>query len=96
VSDLLLGTPHAEFSDAPTMRQIPEYDACVALYGQHGGDFHSLERMGADFCSALKAGIAQALNNGLDDAENRELISSTDAQRIARLVLTGLRRLRPP
>ncbi|MGH8564905.1 MAG: hypothetical protein ACREXW_12810 [Gammaproteobacteria bacterium] len=34
-------------------------------------------------------GLAAALNNGLDEAENRELIHCTDPQRIAALVLTG-------
>jgi hypothetical protein len=93
VSDQLLGTPRAEFSDSFVIRRIPEYNASIALYGQYGGEFQSLERMGADFVSASQAGLAQALNNGLNDEENRELMSSTDAQRIALLVLTGLRRL---
>ena len=39
------------------------------------------------------AGLAPALNNGLDEAENRELVASTDPQRIAWLVLRGLTRL---
>jgi hypothetical protein len=37
--------------------------------------------------------LAPALNNGLDEVENRELMHCTDPQRIAGLVLTGLGRL---
>jgi len=40
-----------------------------------------------------KSGLAAALNNGLDEAENRELMHCTDPQRIAALVLTGMGRL---
>ena len=93
VSDQLLGTSRAEFSDTLAIQQVLEYDASIAMYGQHAGEFHSLERMGADIGSVAKVGLAQALNNGLDEAENRELMASTDAQRIARLALTGLGRL---
>jgi hypothetical protein len=93
VSDQLLGLNRAEFTDAWATQNLPDYLACIALYGQHGGEFHSLERMGKDISSSAEAGLAQALGNGLDETENRELMESTDAQRIARLVMIGLGRL---
>ena len=43
--------------------------------------------------SAGLSGLSSALNNGLDDEENRELFQSLDGSRIAELVLTGLSRL---
>ncbi len=51
------------------------YDAVLNFYAKHGGDTHSL---------------AQALNNGLNEVENQKLMFCSDAQGIARLVLTGL------
>jgi hypothetical protein len=52
-----------------------------------------MEEMGTDIAARAGAGLAAALNNGLDEVENRELMYCTDPQRIARLVLTGLGRL---
>ena len=49
--------------------------------------------MQADIVALTNAGLAAALNNGLDETENRELLRSTDAQRIAQLVLRGLGRI---
>lgn len=93
VSDLMLGEERTEFSVAWEAKHVPDYFACIAFYGQNGGKFHSLEQMGADISSFAKAGLSKALNNGLDEAENQELMESTDSQRVARLVLMGLGRL---
>jgi hypothetical protein len=93
VSDLLLGMRRAEFSEAGARMVMADYDAAVALYQQHGGDFRPMEEMGTDIAARAGAGLAAALNNGLDEVENRELMYCTDPQRIARLVLTGLGRL---
>lgn len=41
-------------------------------------------------------GVAEALGNGLSDAENEELFFSTDTYRLVELVLTGLRRTFAP
>ncbi len=43
-----------------------------------------------------KNGVANALGNGLSDAENEELFFSTDTYRLVELVLTGLRRTFDP
>jgi hypothetical protein len=51
--------------------------------------------MAADFVGSHRDGLEHALNNGLDEAENRELIVASEPTVIADLVLTGLsRRLR--
>ena len=93
VSDRLLGIDRAEFAEAWARQNIPDYDAVLSLYAQHGGEFRSMEQMGAEIAASASGGLAQALNNGLDEAENRELMHCTDPQRIARLVLSGLGRL---
>jgi hypothetical protein len=72
---------------------MADYDAAVALYQQHGGDFRPMEEMGTGIAARAGAGLAAALHSGLDEVENRELMYCTDPQRIARLVLTGLGRL---
>jgi len=92
LSDLLLGIERAEFSADWARGNIDDYEAARALYTQHGGEFHSMAQMGAEIAAMGRQGLAAALNNGLDEAENRELMRSTDPQRIAGLVLAGLAR----
>jgi hypothetical protein len=93
VSDLLMNNERPEFADAWARQHLPDYDAVLALYAQHGGDVRSMAQMSTDIATCAQEGLAQALNNGLDEVENRELVASTDPQRIAWLVLTGLGRL---
>lgn len=93
VSDRLLGIERAEFSEDWARRNVPEDEATRVLYAQTGGELPAMARMGADLAASAGAGLAQALHNGLDEAENRELLRCTDPQRIAGLVLTGLGRL---
>ena len=93
VSDTLLGIERLEFADPWSRQHIPDYDAALGLYAQGGGEFRSMAQMGEDIRAYGATGLAPALNNGLDETENRELMASTDPQRIAWLVLTGLTRL---
>lgn len=93
VGDTLLGIERPEFSDAWSRQHVPDYDAALGLWAQGGGKFHSMAEMGKEICAYGAAGLAPALNNGLDEAENQELMISTDPQRIATLVLSGLARL---
>ena len=93
VSDRLQGIARVEFAEDWARSHLPDYDAAQALYAQQGGDFISMAQMGADIAVYGLMGLAPALNNGLDEAENRELMHCTDPQRIAGLVLTGLGRL---
>ncbi len=93
VSDTLLGSERLEFADAWSRQHIPDYDAALELYAQGGGEFRSTVQMAGDIRACGATGLAPALNNGLDETENRELMASTDPQRIAWLVLAGLARL---
>lgn len=93
VSDMLLGDLRPEFSADWARQNIPDHELSRQLYGKHGGCLPKLDQMGADFAAWGKAGLSAALNNGLDDGQNRDLMLSTDPQRIAQLVLTGLGRL---
>lgn len=90
VSDLLQGRPRPEFTDDWVRTNVPDYDAVRSLYAKHGGDTLSMAQIGEDIAACATAGLAQTLNNGLNEAENQELMCCSDAQRIARLVLTGL------
>jgi len=93
VCDLLQGIDRTEFSENWAKLNIPYYDSIRVLYEQHGGEFHSIEQIGSNIINIGEKGMVSALNNGLDETENRELMHSTDPQRIARLVLVGLTRL---
>lgn len=93
VSDLLRGISRPEFADEWARKTMPDYDAATALYAPHGGEFRSLAQIGADVAARSGPGLAKALNNGLDDAANLELMRAADPQRIASLVLAGLGRL---
>lgn len=51
-------------------------------------------RIVSDIQTAGKAGLANALNNGLSDEQNQELFHSTDPTRIAELILLGLSKMK--
>jgi hypothetical protein len=93
VSDRLLGRERPEFTEDWARQNIPDYDEAKAMYAKYGIEFHSLGRIGTDIEESGKAGLAMALNNGLNETENRELIHCTEPRRIIELTLTGLSRL---
>ena len=94
VSDRLIGDRTPRVRGRASQADRAGLRRCARFYAQYGGDFRSMEQMGADIAAACAGvGLVEALRNGLDDAENRELMRCTDPQRIARLVLTGLGRL---
>jgi hypothetical protein len=93
VADLLAGVERSEFSEADARDKVPSYEAAVACYHRHGGSFRSMEAIGNNLREWSGKGLEAALNNGLDDDENWELMRTTEAPRIAELVLTGLTRL---
>lgn len=93
VSDALLGIERPEFADEWSRQHIPDYDAVLKFVEPGSGEFRSLAEMGKEIGAYGAAGLVSALNNGLDETENMELMASTDPQRIARLVLSGLARL---
>lgn len=93
VSDLMLGIERPEFTDVWAKNLLTDHDSVLALYKQYGGDACPMSQMGVDIKSCAEKGLVLALNNGLNDEENRELMCCTDAQRITKLILTGLGRL---
>lgn len=92
ICDLLMGYEREEFTDSWLQQHLSDYDAVLSLYGQHNCDYIPLSKICDEITARAKHGIDQALNNGLDEAENQELMFCTDAQRIAMLVLIGLGR----
>jgi hypothetical protein len=93
VCDLLRGTEREEFTTGWARQHIIDYDTAVGYYAEAGQEFSSLETMGLGIANYAGQDLGQVLKNGLDERENRELMASTDVQRISGLVLTGLGRL---
>ena len=93
VADVSMGGERTEFSEDDARAHVPDYDAAVDCYAKHGGVFTSMADIGREIRELSGTGLASALNNGLDDAENEELILCPEATRIAELVLAGLSRL---
>ncbi|MGH8551780.1 MAG: hypothetical protein ACRERS_00630, partial [Methylococcales bacterium] len=93
VCDLLLGHEREEFSETWAEQKVPHYKVARELFDQYGGEFHSIEEIGRDIRAIAQHGLGSALHNGLDEAENRELMLCTDPQRVASLVLAGLTKL---
>ena len=88
-----MGLDRLEFSEEDARAHVPDYDEAVACYERYGGTFDSMKAMGADIARLSQKGLAAALNNGIDDTENEELILCSEPTRIAELVLSGLSRL---
>lgn len=93
ICDLLRGTKREEFTTDWARQHIDDYDTAVGYYSKGGQEFISLKTMGLSIANNAGQDLGRVLNNGLDDRENRELMASTDVQRISGLVLTGLGRL---
>jgi hypothetical protein len=68
-------------------------DALEESYRKYGGGKSPIDYEG---CVAVLTGAGiGGLNNGLTEAENRQLMETTDLDRIVSLVITGLSRRRP-
>jgi hypothetical protein len=52
-----------------------------------------MREIGAVIASKRAEHLSQALNNGLDDQDNLEVMQCKDAQRVVELVLKGLNRI---
>lgn len=83
--------------DVVTVKQdgvdVAVYDTLQQLALTHGLPFETRTQVAEAIRSAGTSGLAAALNNGLDDAENAELTTTRDGRRIQELVLRGLARL---
>lgn len=93
--DLIESRPRAEAHTAWVKDNVKGYEQLVEEYRKRGEPVVTPEEA-ADRLRKLGAdGPAKALDNGLDDAENRELFVTTDSYRMVELILTGLRRRFP-
>jgi hypothetical protein len=88
--DGLEGRDRPEFGSEWARSTIPAYDAVSEIYRRNGFPLPTPEEVGTRLAEVGSAGPAQALCNGLDDVQNRELFKSTDPFRIVELILTGL------
>lgn len=90
VSDQLAGEQRPEFTDDQARNTVDGYDAVVQHYRDDAVGFVSIAQMGAEIAARGREGLAVALANGLNAAENQELIRCSNPTRIAELVLRGL------
>ncbi len=72
------------------------YDDARLLASSLGLRFDTREAVSAEIVDIGRRGLSAALNNGLNDDENRELLSARDGRRILELVLRGLTALPRP
>ena len=93
VCDQLRGLARPEFSETFSESKVPDYTACKALYASYAVPFESMGEIGAAVASKGTGSLCRALNNGLDDADNLELMQCKDAQRVIELVLQGLAKI---
>lgn len=93
VCDLLLGKPRDEFTDTWQQAAVPDFAQALACHPTSAKPLALMPVLGADFAAHAGKDLGSVLKNGLDDAENREVMTNTDARTIAELVLRGLARL---
>ena len=90
--DLIEQRTRAEATTAWVTHQVTDHATLADEYRRRNDRFTTPEDAAAALRALGLAGPAAALDNGLDDAHNRELFSATDSHRIVELILTGLRR----
>jgi hypothetical protein len=93
--DLLQGRLRPEATAAWVEAHVAGYTDLVGEYQRRGDSVVTPEEAAQRLRALGGQGPARALDNGLNDAENRELFDATDSTRIVELVLTGLRRRFP-
>ncbi|MBZ9814747.1 TIR domain-containing protein [Mesorhizobium sp. CA7] len=91
--DALRGFEREELTSAWLARKMPNTIDLLAEYQRRGHPaVQTPEELAAELKRAGAAGLSAALNNGLSEEENSELVVSDDPQRIVTLILTGLSR----
>ena len=88
--DALRGVQREEFTSA-WLSALPGSDELRDEYRRRGHTVQTPEELGAELKKKGAAGLSAALNNGLSEDENIELVNSDDPQRIVALILSGLR-----
>ena len=92
VIDLIEQRPREQATTGWVSANVAGYAELVAEYRQRGDGLVTPEEVADALRQLGRDGPARALDNGLDDAENRQLFDATDSHRIVELILTGLRR----
>ncbi len=93
VIDLIEQRTRPEMTTTAAEKHVKDYQAFADCFAQYGGAFPTREQVAKELADYGADGPAAALNNGLDDAENREIFDTTDPRRIAELVCIGVGRL---
>lgn len=88
--DALRGEPREELTSA-WLSALPASDELRQEYRRRGHTVPTPEDLAIELKQTGATGLSAALNNGLSEDENTELVSSDDPQRIVALVLQGLR-----
>jgi hypothetical protein len=94
--DALQGIDRDELTSHWFANKVEGWEALRGEYERHGRHVPTAEDLAAELKHAGMNGLAAALNNGLSDAENNELIGCDDPQRVVALILEGLRRKLAP
>jgi hypothetical protein len=91
--DALCGVPRKELTSDGLSTAAKELRD---EYHKRGIAVQSAEDLAAELKQKGAAGLSAALNNGLSEDENLELVRSDDPQRIVALILGGLRKKLAP
>jgi hypothetical protein len=89
--DALRGVERQELTSA-WLSALPGSDELRSEYRRRGHALQTPEDLAAELKRAGTVGLSVALNNGLSEDENTELVGSDDPHRIVALILGGLRR----
>ena len=88
--DALRGAEREELTSA-WLSALPGSDELRDEYRRRGHTVQPPEELATELKQRGAAGLSAALNNGLSEDENIELVRSDDPQRIVALILSGLR-----
>lgn len=89
--DLLEGRDRREATTEWAVSRAHGHAELVAEYRARGDAFWTPEEAAAMLRALGQLGPRKALDNGLDDEQNRELFETTDSYRIVELILLGMR-----
>jgi SLOG cluster2/TIR domain len=93
--DALCGVARQELT-SDGLATVPGANELRDEYRRRGITVQSPEELAAELKQRGAAGLSAALNNGLSEDENLELVRSDDPQRIVALILGGLRKKLAP
>ena len=91
--DTLKDVPREELTTSWQIANVASWQDLRTEYARHSRPVEAPEQLADRLRRAGGNGLAAALNNGLTDAENEELVNSDDPQRVVALILSGLRQV---